>query len=59
MYKADFRKMTEIFPSQAFNHSGEFIFHACCKTSNGENFKQSILDKEQILLSKLNEMKTI
>lgn len=59
MYKADFRKMTEIFPSQAFNHSGEFIFHACCNTSTGENFKQSILDKEQILLSKLNEMKTI
>jgi hypothetical protein len=58
-HNADFRKMTEIFPSHTFNHGGEFIFHACDSTSTGENFKQSILNKEQTLLSKLSEIKII
>jgi hypothetical protein len=53
------RKITEIFPSHAFNHGGEFIFHACGSSSTGENFKQSILDKEEILKSVLSEIKTI
>jgi hypothetical protein len=54
----DIRKITEIFPSHAFNHGGEFIFHACDSTSTGEDFKQSILNKEKTLLSKLSEIKT-
>jgi hypothetical protein len=53
------RDITDIFPSHAFNHSGNFIFHACGVNSHHGDFKQALLEKEEILKSKLSEIKII
>jgi hypothetical protein len=54
----EIRKITDIFPSHAFNHGGNFIFHACGVNSHHGDFKQALLEKEETLKSKLSEITT-
>jgi hypothetical protein len=39
----------EIFPSEAFNHEGKFIYHACNISSTNGNLKDQIKLKEEVL----------
>jgi hypothetical protein len=45
----DILEHTEIFPAQAFNHEGKFIYHACDISSTHGNLKDQVKLKEEVL----------
>jgi hypothetical protein len=45
----DIIEHTEIFPAQAFNHKGKFIYHACNISSTHGNLKDQVKLKEEVL----------
>jgi hypothetical protein len=45
----DILEHTEIFPAQAFNHEGKFIYHACNISSTHGNLKDQVKLKEEVL----------
>lgn len=52
----DFSKKASIFPSNSFNHDGNFIYHPCIHSTLDMDFQSAIIKKEKILSEKLKTL---
>lgn len=52
---SDFSNRASVFPSHAFNHDGNFIYHPCIFSTLDMKFEDAVAEKHKLLSTKIQE----